>query len=329
MDKFIEMESKNNVKARVFKLADNIRKVGRTATNVREYNRLNRKIKEDAIGAAKKTSRKKFGYMQNPVLTRAGRTLRAYKMALDCVTRMAPPTPTLTQRADELGLDLDNMMSMERTDLLKEARERRAKLWEAKKLCEPDRLEWIRTEAKSRAKASGDEDWEKGVKNMLQTARSRAANRKLGAVLKERQSTLDRIQMPTHVWHYSRRAKEVYRYNQGNFEAYLEEDGDKANYLVNHVIKVLPKDAIPAKVVQNGNKGWTLVKTYKWYHSKASGCLYFKANGEVKTFYENNNGIFVKGEPSPPPGDANAVDVKVQHLDGAEAYAMTGHLAVP
>ena len=90
---------------------------------------------------------------------------------------------------------------------------------------------------------------------MVRTARDRAVNRKLKAVTKGRQLTLDRVQVPTHEWYHSRKGKELYRYDQGNFEAYPAMHGVQGKYLPNHVTKVLPKDALMAEVQANDNGG--------------------------------------------------------------------------
>ena len=212
--------------------------------------------------------------MRNPELTKAGRTLRAYKMALDCVARMAPATDTLIKRAQELELDLEGMMSKSETELVREVAKLRQELWGKQKTCEPDRVTWLKTGAKEKAKAAGDKDWKNRVNQMIHTARDWAVNRKLTAVTKGRHTALDRIKVPAHEWYYSRKADEVYQYDQGNFEAYPAVEAGAHSFSHNHVLKVLPADVLMAEVVKDG-KGWKLVKTHKWFQSAASGCLYF------------------------------------------------------
>ena len=76
--------------------------------------------------------------------------------------------------------------------------------------CEPDRIHWIQAELKPKAKQAGDEEWVRGAGQMVRTARERAVNRKLSAVTKGRHSALDRIQIPSHEWYFSKKSNEVY-----------------------------------------------------------------------------------------------------------------------
>ena len=79
--------------------------------------------------------------MQSPEVVEAGRVLRTYKMALDCVSRMAPPTPKLEENAEELAIDLNGLMTKSREELLREVEKKRQELWDAQKSCEPDRVQ--------------------------------------------------------------------------------------------------------------------------------------------------------------------------------------------
>jgi len=201
----------NTVKERVFKLAKSFAQRGKTKRNVRAYQKLDAQIRELAKGAASKVGRKKFGYMRNPDMTLCGRMLIIYKMILDCRCRNAPPTPALERGAAKLNVDLSQFDTMRHTSLRKEVCKRRAALWKSQKGCEAGRAEWLKTEAKERAAAAGDKDWEKRVDEMARVAESRAINRKLGAITKGRFSqALDRIEVPTHDWFHSKKNNEIY-----------------------------------------------------------------------------------------------------------------------
>ena len=147
--------------------------------------------------------------MRSPELVEAGREVRTYKMALDCVSRMAPPTPKLEENADQLAIDLGELMAKSREELLRDVERKRQELWEAQKTCEPDMVHWINTELKPKAKAAGDKEWVRGANKMVKTARDRAVNRKLKAVTKGRHLALDRIQIPTHKWYHSKKSDEI------------------------------------------------------------------------------------------------------------------------
>ena len=58
------------------------------------------------------------------------------------------------------------------------------------------------------------------MKNMLQVAESRSANRKITAITKGRSPPLDRIEVLQYDWFYSRGANEIYHYTASNFKAY-------------------------------------------------------------------------------------------------------------
>ena len=125
-----------------------------------------------AKGAASKVRKNKFGYMRNPDMTLCGRMLIVYKMMLDCKSRHAPPTPALIKRAAELNVDLTEFETVSRVGLRKEVCKRQAALWKLRKVCKEGRVEWLKKEAKERAVAAGDKDWEKRVDKMVRVAES-------------------------------------------------------------------------------------------------------------------------------------------------------------
>ena len=142
----------------------------------------------------------------------------------------------------------------------------RKDLWEAQKRSEEGRMEWLQGEAMERAKAAGDSDWGSGLQQTIRVAKSRATNRKLGAIIKGRQSTLDRIEVPIHDWFYSKKANEVYHYDAGSFEAYPAV-GD-GMYFPHHTLKVLPPDADLAlvKTLQDGK--YRVQHVLTWFVSR-------------------------------------------------------------
>ncbi len=81
--------------------------------------------------------------------------------------------------------------------------------------------------------------------------------------------SLDRIKVPLYKWHYSPKTKELYRYDQGVFEAYepltpqigLQPTDPTRFYLRLH-LKVLPEDALRAKVHRQSDH-FELMRIYK------------------------------------------------------------------
>jgi hypothetical protein len=105
-------------------------------------------------------------------MTLCGRMLIVYKMMLDCKSRHAPPTPALIKRAAALNVDLAEFETVSRVGLRKEVCKRRAALWKSQKVCKEGRVEWLKKEAKERASAAGNKDWEKRVDEMVRVAES-------------------------------------------------------------------------------------------------------------------------------------------------------------
>ena len=282
VEKFLEevvpqMEA-NNLKKRVFALAKDFHANGKTKENVRQYQKLDQQIREAVLATTKKVGKKKFGYMRSPELVECGRMLILCKMILDSKARNAPITPAARTRAEKLEVNIDTYDSMTYNEMRKEVNNKRNELWKAQKECEEDRNAWLQTEAMARAKAAGDEDWEKGLKNMIQVAESRATNRKLTAITKGRVRPLDRVEVPKHDWYYSKKYNELYHYDQGNFEAYPNEQGNR--FMQHHTLKVPYKDAIPAIVRQTGT-GFEMTHKVEWWYwySVTTGKLYHKGEG--------------------------------------------------
>ena len=77
---------------------------------------------------------------------------------------------------------------------------------------------------------------------MIRVAEERSTNRKLTAITKgNKDGALDRIKIATYDWFYSAQTEELYHYEEGNFEAYPQKEGNK--FYTHHFLKVLPEDA--------------------------------------------------------------------------------------
>ena len=321
VEKFLEAvisELKNHrIKERVFRLAGAFRKYGETPRNNSDYQQLDREIKEIVLGTAKKVGRKKFGYMRSSQLTLCGRLLVIFNMILDCKIRRAPFSPALLRRAKSMDVDTSKFEAATPAGMRKEVHQRRKDLWEAQKNAEENRAEWLKTEAKERARATGDEEWEKGLKNMLRVAESRSTNRKITAVTKGRSRPLDRIQVPGHDWFYSKKANEIYRYTAGNFEAYPAAPDD--TFYKHHTLKVLPKDAVQT-LVRDNNGRYHITKILDWYYSFTTNKLYHNSGDGVEVYRHDNDDLFRPDRPSPVPIDAmtalvSAIDLGEYVLD--------------
>ena len=193
-------------------------------------------------GTAQRVGRKKFGYMRSERLTQVGRFYLLYKHALDCRRRQAPPSTDMLHRADDLGFDLDEAMSMPFNALRREVRRRRSELWDCQKDAELERDKWLQERAADRARAKDDPDWERKLRDMIRTARDRASNRKLTNISKGLRNGLDRIQVPIHDWFYSPKAHELYHFTEGVFEAYPS--AQDSTFFTHHSLKVLPEDDV-------------------------------------------------------------------------------------
>ena len=268
------------IRSRVFALAEQLHKFGATKKNVRQYQVVDRDIRHIAVSAAKKTSKKKFGYMRSPQIQESGRMLVVNKMILDCKQRNAPPTQALLTRAETLGVDLQASFQKSYTQQRREVAERHRELKIAQKTCESDRADWLQKEAKARAQAAGDLDWEKNLKRMTEVAESRATNRKLSAITKGCHRQLDSVKTSSHDWFYSAKANELYHYVSGTFEAHPSMNNQHPQFFSHHTLKVIPPDARLAIVTTNDDGSYTLDIAFEWYLS-ATGRLFHmtKADG--------------------------------------------------
>jgi len=191
IDTFIPSAKEVKLKEKVMTLAANFIKHGRSVKNVAAYQKLDQIFTDLALGSAHKVSRKNFGYTRSPELALNGRLVVIAKQMLDCKRRNAPLPQVTVKRAADLKVDTAGFESMTINQCRKAVTARQKALWNTQKNSEDERVEWLKGEAMERAKAAGDEDYEKRLKDMIVVAESRAANRKLKAMMKGTSKALD------------------------------------------------------------------------------------------------------------------------------------------
>jgi hypothetical protein len=188
----------SNLHQQVYDLVPDFSDTGPTDANIERFHDCSTLFLALARNAASEVGQKKFGYMQSPALTLAGRMLNAYIMLLDCKTRNSLPSPALVRICSSLDLDAAQILSStDKQTLRRRVRVYCADLWDTQKQCEELRYEWLEKTAQDRARAVGDPDWEKKLTHMKCTALENATNRKLSFLTKGRKGSLDRIQIPT------------------------------------------------------------------------------------------------------------------------------------
>ena len=214
MHTLIQRIKEINLQQRVYDLVPDFSDTGPTDAAIERFHDCYKLLLDLACTAASKVGRKKFGYMQSPTLTSAGRTLNAHIMLLDCKTRNSLPSPALIRICSSLELDATQILSStDKQTLRRRVRDCRANLWDTQKSCEDLRYEWLEKTAQDRARAANDPDWEKKLNSMKRTALENAMNRKLSLLTKGRKGSLDRIQIPTSTWYFSPTKAELYHYD--------------------------------------------------------------------------------------------------------------------
>lgn len=83
------------------------------------------------------------------------------RYAIDCKRRGAPPTNKLLRLSQRLSVDVQALLELTESEVRRKLRTARKNLWEAQKICASLRLEWLANDARARAQAAGDQDWEK------------------------------------------------------------------------------------------------------------------------------------------------------------------------
>ena len=90
---------------------------------------------------------------------------------------------------------------------------------------------------------------------MAALAHDRGVDGKMTNTIKGYRRSLNRVEVPLYIWHYSNTAKEIYRYNKGGFEAHAAYTPQAALQLTyptkfypHHHLKVPPIDTVRADV---------------------------------------------------------------------------------
>ncbi|KAL7552549.1 hypothetical protein ACHAWF_016169 [Thalassiosira exigua] len=232
---------------------------GLTGANESRYHKVASELHRIIMAAVAKVGKKKYGYMRSPDLGLQGKIVTTLKQFLDCKERRCPPTDALYSKAEQMGMDIEHIEATPVKDLRREVCRQRKELWEIQKQAEDKRYQWLEEVAKDRARAEGDPDWEKKLKDMGRVAKERAMHRKVTAITKGRKGVLDRVQVPTHDWYYSAHWSEILHYDRGSFEAYPSA-GD-GTFFRHHTLKVIPKDAECIEVTTDGATGrWRIAR---------------------------------------------------------------------
>ncbi|KAL7551610.1 hypothetical protein ACHAWF_018082 [Thalassiosira exigua] len=223
---------------------------GLTRANETRYHKVAADLHRIIMATVAKVGKKKYGYMRSPELGLQGKIVTTFKQFLDSKERRCPPSDALYSKAEQMGMDIEHLATMSIKELRREVRRQRMELWEVQKQAESKRHQWLEEVAKDRARAEGDPDWERKLKDMARVAKDSAMHRKVTAITKGRRGVLDRVQVPTHDWYYSPQWNEILHYDRGSFEAYPSA-GD-GTFFRHHTLKVIPKDAECIEVTIDG-----------------------------------------------------------------------------
>lgn len=238
-----------NYAERVFTLAQDFAQHSATQTNIDRYNNMYTQLLEMIQGVTKQVGKKPIGYMRSRTLTTAGNHVLLSRYLFDCKTRGTPPMKKLLQLGERLSVDVIALLELPEQDLRKLMRSNRNHLWECQKNCASLREEFLELEARKRATAAGDKDWQARVRQMKRKIKTTAMNRKLTAITKGPQGALKMIQVPTHDWFYSELSNELFHYHKGVFEAFPAADINL--FHSHHTRKVLPPEAQAVQVGRN------------------------------------------------------------------------------
>ena len=190
---------------------------------------------------------------------------------------------------------------------------------EIKKVYKARQTEWLETEAKERAVAAGEKDWEKRLEDMVWVAESRAINRKLGTITKTKgrhSQALDWIEASTHDWFHLKKNNEIYHYDNGNFEAYPATGS--GTFHSHHSLKVISADATQILVKKEEGQ-WMITQHLEWYYSDQTKSLYHRKEGKLMQYQVRSNGTCGEYMEHPTPKDARAATV----IPAGEGYRIT------
>ena len=117
-------------------------------------------------------------------------------------------------------VDLQEAAEMTKHKVRKRIHSAQRDLWTAQKEATMQRVAWLEENAQIIAKAADEVDWENKMKDMAALAHERGVDRNMTNAIRGFQRSLDQIEVPLRVWHYSDYGKEIYCYDKGVFEAH-------------------------------------------------------------------------------------------------------------
>jgi hypothetical protein len=236
-------------------IVSNFRQDGASERSIKAYNNLDNMIFEAFIAAAKKTIWKKSGYKISPDLGEAGLKVNFWKSIKSLIYRRSQPLPATIKIAEKLQVNIDQAMGLSKNAALKQVDKMVQELRVVQREASQRRQEWLERNAQNIAKAANIDDWRKHMEQMLRMEKEREVNRKLSAITKCPQQSLDWIEVPTGMWYYSHSKKEIYRYHQGVFETFSLITPSRNliptspwRFYKHHHLKVPPDDIVEAQV---------------------------------------------------------------------------------
>ncbi len=261
-DKFIqrfkELAKEKKFAERIVKLRDNFKLHGASEININQYIILDTELTQCILSAAATVAKKKFGYQRSPDLTQKGLAIHFWKATLSSKYHRRPLGPRHIDQAIQLGIDIFEVRNMTKQQTRIRLRIARTELWEVQKHATEKRLQWLERNAQDVARAAGEIDWKKKMTSMVTLTKERSVNRKMTAAIKGAHRGLDWIEIPKYTWIYSKKTKELYKYDQGVFEAYAAKrvarslcPTNPTTFYKHHHLKVPLPDACPADVTEH------------------------------------------------------------------------------
>ena len=141
-------------------------------------------------------AKKHFGYQRSRALTKAGQTLHLWKAVLSSKRNGRKMGEHHKKQAKKIQLQISDISGLTKRQAQLKVPKARRQLWEVQKNATAKRIEWLESNAQDIARAAGEIDWEKKMKQMARIARERGVNRKMNSAVKGPRSGLDRIEIP-------------------------------------------------------------------------------------------------------------------------------------
>ena len=116
---------------------------------------------------------------------------------------------------------------------------------------------WLEEISIKNAMANGYMDAQKVLKTMIRKIHMQSMNSKLNMVTHGERAGLDHIEIPKGEWFYSCQTNELYRYNEGVFEAYPWIEDNQNVYHKQHVLKVILDDTVTT-MVEESDQGYRI-----------------------------------------------------------------------